>query len=166
VSGLRVVANWRRPEGNRIREVYFKPSSGELRRINPYQTYTVAMVSFIASGFDGYHCFKEEETLVDTEGAMTDTNLVLQIFGYSLPQESPSSDISIDSNGDGLDGKGGNQTPPIHRDQKGREEEDKTEQGIQRARDAIIIGRNDIDDLPIVSPNTDERLRFVDESTL
>lgn len=42
--------------------------------------YTVTMVSFIAEGFDGYSLFKDTETLVGVEGAMTDTSLMLRIF--------------------------------------------------------------------------------------
>lgn len=161
VSGLRVVANWRRPEGDRILEVYYHPVSGTPEKIDPERSYTIAMVSFIACGFDGYHCFKDEETLIDTEGAMTDTNLVLQIFGYTLSEEDRPTKNSIQGNEDGGDGISGNKTPPLE-----KEEEDKTEQGIQRAREAVIIGKNDNDGLPIVSPGTEERLRFVDGSTL
>jgi hypothetical protein len=40
------------------------------------------MSSFIAAGFDGYTCFQSAETLVDKETAVTDTALLLQIFGY------------------------------------------------------------------------------------
>lgn len=162
VSGLRVIANWRRPEGNRILEVYYHPVSGLPEKINPERAYTIATVSFIASGFDGYHCFKDEETLVDAEGAMTDTNLVLQIFGYSLSEEDRFTRNSPDRKGEGTYGSGGSRNPPL--EPKGEEEEDKTEQGIQRAREAIIVGKNDVDGLPIVSPVTGERLKFVGES--
>ena len=126
--------------------------------------YTIAMVSFIASGFDGYHCFKDEESLVDAEGAMTDTSLMLQILGYSLSEEDRSGTDSIDGNGGDGDSNGSHKGPPL--EETGEGEEDKTEQGIQRAREAIIVGRNTIDGLPIVSPTIDGRLKFLDESTL
>lgn len=161
VSGLRVVANWRRQEGSRILEVYYQPVLGEPQKIDPELSYTIAMVSFIASGFDGYHCFEDEETLVDTEGAMTDTNLVLQIFGYSPSEEDHSTRNKIDENDDGAKSNDASKTLPLH-----QEAEDKTEQGIQRAREAIIIGKNDIDGFPIVNPGTNERLRFIDGLTL
>ncbi|KAK2756668.1 hypothetical protein FQN54_005113 [Arachnomyces sp. PD_36] len=162
VSGLRVVASWRRKEGSRILEVYYKPVSGALQKIDPERSYTIAMVSFIASGFDGYYCFKDEETVVDTEGAMTDTSLVLQIFGYTLEEEDRSGTDSIyDKEDDGVDTNGGGGTPLLEEG-----ENDKTERGIQRAREAIIVGVNDVDGLPIVSPGIDDRLKFVSEPSL
>lgn len=58
LSGLRVVANWRLPEGNRVLRAYNKPLAGPEQDIDLERKYTVAMVSFIASGFrrchDGY----------------------------------------------------------------------------------------------------------------
>lgn len=159
ISGLRVVANWNLQEGRRVLEAHYQPVSGRPQKIDPEQLYTIAMVSFIASGFDGYNCFKHEETLIDTEGAMTDTNLVLQIFGYSLSVEDRSIKNNIDGSADGVDGNGGRKSPLLE-----QVEEDKTELGIQRAREAIIIGSNDIDGLPTVNPDTDERLRFVEGS--
>ena len=90
------------------------------------------MVSFIASGFDGYSWFKDEETLVGEEGAMTDTNLMLQIFGYSL-----SSSHEIDSQLGILD---------------------ETSLGIERARRLIIVGQDEGDGLPVVAPSKDRRI--------
>ena len=45
--------------------------------------YTVAMVEFIGSGFDGYSCFQGAETLLSAKGGIIDTNMLLQIFESS-----------------------------------------------------------------------------------
>lgn len=138
-SGLRVVANWHRPEGERVLRAIFCPSEEE---INEGKTYTIAMTSFIASGFDGYTCLGSEETLVSEEGAMTDTSLLLQIFRYL-----PAGQHSL-SNGHG---------------ETQSQEEDETVRGIERTRRAIILGQNEADGLPVVGPQLDGRMSFIDE---
>ncbi|GAD99970.1 2,3-cyclic-nucleotide 2-phosphodiesterase [Paecilomyces variotii No. 5] len=137
-SGLRLVASWKAQQGRRILEASFITSSGTPRRIEQTRKYTVAMVSFIASGFDGYTCFKDEETVVSEEGAMTDTSLLLQIFGYET------------------------------RDQSGCEIliKDSTADAISRARAAIVVGHNDRDHLPIIGPALDGRIKFLDGPAL
>lgn len=137
LSGLRVVANWRLPEGNRVLRAYNKPLAGPEQDIDLERKYTVAMVSFIASGFDGYSWFKDEETLVGEEGAMTDTNLMLQIFDDSLS---------------GRHETGGK-----------RDVLDKATIGIERARKCIIVGKDNGDGLPIIAPTRDGRIEFVQE---
>ncbi|DAA76892.1 TPA_exp: putative 5'-nucleotidase [Trichophyton benhamiae CBS 112371] len=148
VSGMRFKASWQRPEGSRVLESFFEPKAGELEEINPGRTYTIAMVSFIATGFDGYDCFKAEETLVDAESAMTDTSLMLQIFRHS--RKSNSVQNRVTNNADG--------NVEARSDAAG---DDKTEMGVKRAMEAIITGYDDIDGLPIVSPDIDNRLTFV-----
>jgi 5'-nucleotidase, C-terminal domain len=140
-SGLRLVASWHRPEGLRVLDAYYVPLSGPEQKIDQKRSYTIAMVSFIASGFDGYTWFKDEETLVSEEGAMTDTSLMLQIFRYSL-SERCSDDAGEES------------------------EDDETSQGIERARKAIIVAKDEADGLPIVGPAVDGRIRFVREAVL
>ncbi|KAF4217182.1 hypothetical protein CNMCM5878_006426 [Aspergillus fumigatiaffinis] len=81
ISGLRIVASWHRPEGSRIIDVQVERSDGKLEPLDPRRTYTVAMPSFIAQGHDGFTWFPQLETIVDEEGAMTDTALLLNIFG-------------------------------------------------------------------------------------
>ncbi|KAH7929948.1 Metallo-dependent phosphatase [Leucogyrophana mollusca] len=78
LSGLSILVDLRRSEGGRIMRAML--DSGEQIRANDQTMYTVAMVSFIADGFDGYVDFKQMETLVDVEGAMTDTSLMLQVL--------------------------------------------------------------------------------------
>lgn len=134
LSGLRFVFNWRLPEGKRVLVAYYKPLTGHEQVIEPERKYTIAMVSFIASGFDGYSWFKDEETLVGEEGAMTDTNLMLQIFGYSL-----TSSHQID-----------NQLGML----------DETSLGIERARRFVIVGQDEEDGLPVVAPTQDGRIEF------
>ncbi|KAF3900196.1 2,3-cyclic-nucleotide 2-phosphodiesterase [Trichophyton interdigitale] len=140
VSGMRFKASWQRPEGSRVLGAFFEHKTGELEDINPGRSYTIAMVSFIATGFDGYDCFKAEETLVDAESAMTDTSLMLQIFRHSRKSNHANEKVE---------------------DKNDAEGDDKTEMGVKRAMEAIITGYDDIDGLPIVSPVLDNRLTFV-----
>lgn len=122
-------------------EAYYVPPGESEQRIDRQRTYTIAMVSFIASGFDGYTWFKGEETIVGEEGAMTDTNLFLQIFRYSAPDE---------QGGDGGEQK----------------EDDETTYGIERARRAIIMDRDEADGLPVVAPTVAGRISFVEQAAL
>lgn len=64
----------------------------------PDKVYTVAMVDFIATGFDGYTCFKDTPTVVDAEGAMTDTKLLMEIF-----TEDEDKSISADETAEGVE---------------------------------------------------------------
>ncbi|KAM5496409.1 putative UDP-sugar diphosphatase [Microsporum canis] len=146
VSGMRFTASWQRPEGSRVLEAYFEPKPGVLEKINPERAYTIAMVSFIATGFDGYGCFKAEETLVDAEGAMTDTSLMLQVFRHSRKPDNDAHDYKADGKPED-----GNEA----------EADDRTEKGVKRAMEAIITGYDDMDGLPVVSPTIDGRLTFV-----
>ncbi|KAF7161052.1 hypothetical protein CNMCM5623_006729 [Aspergillus felis] len=126
-SGLHIVADWQQQEGHRILQLSLMQSpSMPAKRIVPSQIYTVVMSSFIAAGFDGYTCFQSAETLVDKETAVTDTGILLQIFGY---------------------------------DKEGLNDGDTT--GIDRARRAIVCGMHGLDNLPIVSPVVEGRIRFV-----
>ena len=138
VSGLRFVASWQRHEGTRVLEAWSLPNGSRQARqkIEDNKTYSIAMVSFIASGFDGYTYFRDEETLIEQEGAMTDTNLMLEIFQHNLPAENM------------------------------RAADDKTTQGIERARQVILFGQGSVDTLPIVAPVVDGRIRFVKEAAL
>lgn len=79
LSGLAIIADWKNPEGQRVKTISYI-SDGCKIALEHDRMYTVAMVDFISSGFDGYSCFQDSETLVDTEGAMTDTNMLLEIF--------------------------------------------------------------------------------------
>lgn len=135
VSGVRIVADWDRPEGRRIGSVAYVPRDGPPQAIGAERMYTVAMVDFIASGFDGYRCFQDTETLVDAEGAMTDTNLLLQVFGAAPAED----------NG----GVGG---------------ADRSTVGIQRAKESIILGRHSVNQLPVIRPRIEGRIRFVNSS--
>ncbi|EFE34384.1 UDP-sugar hydrolase, putative [Trichophyton benhamiae CBS 112371] len=80
VSGLTMAVDWSRPEGQRVGDILYVPKHGIRRAVLSRDMYTVAMVDFIASGFDGYSCFRDCETLLDAEGSVTDTNLLLQVF--------------------------------------------------------------------------------------
>ncbi|KAE8154888.1 Metallo-dependent phosphatase-like protein [Aspergillus avenaceus] len=88
VSGLRVIASWEKEEGNRILEVFPSRPGAQPERIDPCKTYTVAMSAFIASGFDGYTWFPEQETVIDIESAISDTSLMLMAFGYTNEMDS------------------------------------------------------------------------------
>lgn len=80
LSGLSMVADWYQPEGQRVKSVTYHNKQGQIESLQKDCYYTVAMVDFIGSGFDGYTCFQDAETIVDAEGAMTDTNMLLEVF--------------------------------------------------------------------------------------
>lgn len=136
LSGLRITMDWRLPEGRRVSKIYFDPSQGGRTPLESQRMYTVAMVDFISSGFDGYSCFQGAETLVDAEGGITDTNMLLQIFESGGSGETKG-EISDD-----------------HRD------------GVKRARAAIIRGYHDVDGLPIISPKLEGRINVINGSNL
>ncbi|EFE39627.1 UDP-sugar hydrolase, putative [Trichophyton verrucosum HKI 0517] len=131
VSGLIMAVDWSRPEGQRVGDILYVPKHGIRRAVLSRDMYTVAMVDFIASGFDGYSCFRNCETLLDAEGSMTDTNLLLQVF-------------EADGCGDGS-GK----------------QQDEAVEGIRRARNAVIRGRHPLKELPVISPSVEGRIRVI-----
>lgn len=136
-AGLSIVANWTQPEGSRVLEVWYHPQGNKPpQRVKrgDTRTFTVAMVAFIAEGFDGYTCFQDQETLVGEEGAMTDTELLLRILGYT------SDDSATNDHGNA-------------------EEE---EQRIERARLAVIKKWDPKSNLPLVAPCSEGRIRFVE----
>ncbi|KDQ13838.1 hypothetical protein BOTBODRAFT_33278 [Botryobasidium botryosum FD-172 SS1] len=83
LSGLSILVDLRRREGSRILSAML-PSGVHLGpdgdNNGGEETYTVAMVSFIGDGFDGYTFFKDAETLVGVEAGVTDTSLMLRIL--------------------------------------------------------------------------------------
>lgn len=136
LCGLSITFDWARGEGDRVLEIFFHLPDGASIPLEYNRTYTVAMVGFIGSGFDGYTCFKDCETLVDTEGAITDTNMLLEIFKSSKEE-----------NGD----------HPLA---------DHHTEGIQRARKAIIQGYHDKDGLPVVAPVLETRIKIIHRADL
>ncbi|KAJ2906404.1 5'-nucleotidase [Zalerion maritima] len=135
ISGLSVIVSWGCPEGQRVKEAWWSPSGvdGEKRPLEGDRWYDVAMTQFIADGFDGYTCFKDGETVLDAEGAMTDTELLLEVLGRGVEAE-----------GD-LRHKGN--------------EGDKAEEGVRRSRAAVLKGYSDEHGLPVVEPVVDGRIR-------
>lgn len=89
LSGLCILVDLRRPEGSRILEVTLPSGTA----ISLDSMYTVTMVSFIAEGFDGYGLFRDTETLVGVEGAMTDTSLMLRIFRVKEHDADPTDEM-------------------------------------------------------------------------
>ncbi|KAL2852454.1 Metallo-dependent phosphatase-like protein [Aspergillus pseudoustus] len=81
ISGMKMVACWKRPEGSRVIDVLVERPNGKHEPLDPAQTYTVAMPSFIAHGYDGFTWFATAEALINDEVAMTDSNLLLTMFG-------------------------------------------------------------------------------------
>lgn len=134
LSGLSITLDWGRPEGHRVRSILYNPSEGPSQSLESSGMYTVAMVDFIGSGFDGYSCFQAAETMVDAEGAITDTNLLLEMF-------------KMDSE-----------------DKLQAEIDDGHTDGINRARKAIICRHHDPDGLSIVSPMLEHRIQVIHES--
>lgn len=139
LSGLGISVNWSCRQGHRVVGLYYLPSPDAAPQTLHYdQVYTVAMTNFIASGFDGYSCFQIAETLVDVEGAMTDTKLLLEIFGGAFTSRGTvDGDIA-----------------------------DKATAGIFRAREAIIQRWNENDGLPVVGPRLEDRIKFVSGANL
>ncbi|KAF8130580.1 Metallo-dependent phosphatase-like protein [Boletus edulis] len=88
VSGIAFSIDAQAPVGSRVHAVYLTPghtcgaptSSASKFPLDGDGEYTVSMVAFIAKGFDGYTLFKDVPTLIDEEGAMTDSSLLLQVF--------------------------------------------------------------------------------------
>lgn len=144
VSGLRLVASWRKPEGKRLVEAFYVPRSEREQKILVEKRYMIAMSSFIASGFDGYVCLKDAEALIGDEAAVTDTSLMLDIFRDPVLKRGSSNERS--------------EVMEV------MEMEEKVElgQGIDRAREAVIVGHDDGYDVPLISPVIDGRIRFVD----
>lgn len=124
MSGLRVEADWQKPPGSRIQGAR---CGGE--PIHAEGKYTVAMVSFIANGFDGYIWLRDQETLVSEEGAITDTKLLLRTLGYGHAEGAAAHE------------------PGVEQDE-GR---------FQRARDGVVRGVAK-DGLPIIGPVVDRRI--------
>ncbi|EGX95968.1 5'-nucleotidase [Cordyceps militaris CM01] len=136
LCGLTMRLDWRRPEGSRVSEILFHPRQGRIQPLDADRMYTVTMIDFIASGFDGYTCFQDCETLVDTEGAITDTNMLLEIFKVGR-EDASESGIA-----------------------------DQHAEGIQRARAAVITGYHSEDALPIVNPVVESRIKVMHEANL
>lgn len=89
ISGLRITASWGRSEGNRILKATFIPRHGQPEDIKHDRLYITAIPSFIASGFDGYTWFPDQQTVIDGEAAVTDTALMLGIFGDEVSSGDP-----------------------------------------------------------------------------
>ncbi|KAL2866638.1 bifunctional metallophosphatase/5'-nucleotidase [Aspergillus lucknowensis] len=133
ISGLRMVASWQRPEGTRVIDVHVEGPDGTLEPLDPNRTYTVAMPSFIAQGYDGFTWFATLETVVGEEAAMTDTGLLLTMLGHG---EESSDGVYSENGAHAL--------------------------GIERARTVTVGGQNPLDRLPVVKPVVDGRIRFVE----
>ncbi|KAL7952827.1 2,3-cyclic-nucleotide 2-phosphodiesterase [Trichoderma compactum] len=136
VSGLKVTADWSCREGQRVSSITYLPRDGSSQALVSDRMYTVAMIDFIASGFDGYSCFRDTETLVDAEGAMTDTSLLLQIFDAALSQQNDGG--TVDSN----------------------------TEGIRRAKKAVIRRWHPVTKLPVIGPSTEGRIQFINRANL
>jgi 5'-nucleotidase len=83
VSGLSIIADVNKPEGSRILSIYLSKDGNHIPiTSDSKEKFTVAMVSFISEGFDGYTCFSspDVETLIGLEGALTDTGIMLEIL--------------------------------------------------------------------------------------
>lgn len=133
-AGLNVVVDWKQPEGSRVLEAWYSPDKTrpELRsRIHRGDdcSFTIAMIAFIAEGFDGFTCFVDQETLVTEEGAITDTQLLLRTLGYGDCDDTGPRDEAVDED----------------------------EARFRRAREAIVT-KWDGSGLPVVSPMVEGRI--------
>lgn len=73
VSGLRVVYDPTRPVGQRVVSAKVNGSF-----LNPCQSYTVAITTYVLGGGDGYAMFKDAEVLSDLESAPLAPNVLLR----------------------------------------------------------------------------------------
>ena len=88
ISGITFNIDRQAPVGSRVHDVYHAPghTCGTAAPPAPKVPldgdgeYTISVIAFIAEGFDGYTLFKDAPILVDEEGAMTDSSLLLQVF--------------------------------------------------------------------------------------
>lgn len=112
LSGMSLHVDLRQPTGRRVLRATLDSGQelidGSMNGPNAY--HTVAMGDFLGQGFDGYVGLAVAETLVNTEGAMTDTALILSV----------------------LRGEGDHP-------EAGRMEDD-TDEKLKRARKAIVVG--------------------------
>lgn len=133
-AGLCVTIDWARPEGQRVCSVLIDRVEDEAPQpLDRDAVYTVAMAAFIGSGFDGYSCFRTTETIVDVEAAVTDTNLLLEMFKTRADTDHGESEVT-----------------------------DEHTSGISRARRAVIR-RFHTDGLPVVAPVVERRIAVVAE---
>ena len=137
VSGLRLVASWQQPEGQRLLETFYVPRSQPEQKIVRESWYSIAMSAFIASGFDGYFCFKDQEELISDDAAVTDTSLMLDIFRDPLVDPEGSAVI------------------------EGNEKEVELAQRLDRARKAVVVGYDELYGIPQIRPVIDGRIQFV-----
>jgi len=151
VSGLRLVADWQQPEGQRVREAYCTSHESTATHQEPIQSdifYSIAMPAFIANGFDGYSIFTGQDTLVGEEGAMTDTQLLLGVLGYEDSEagrgNTPELPVKVNERVSALHGS------------RAVASDDAT----LRARDAVVVGQAE-DGLSIVAPRVEGRVTFI-----
>lgn len=135
-GSLSITIDWTRPEGQRVCAVSFSRAQDEAppQPLEKDTVYTVAMAAFIGSGFDGYSCFRDTETVVGAEAAVTDTNLLLEMF-KTRADDAGRSDSGI---------------------------VDEHTSGIRRARRAVIRQFH-TDGLPVVAPVVEGRIAVVAE---
>jgi UDP-sugar diphosphatase len=95
VAGLRMVATWQRKPEHRVLEIFLDRPGAAPQKLDPSRVYTVALPKFIGDGFDGYTSFPAEETIVDEETAITDTGLMLQIFGQKAEERCDDHELGI-----------------------------------------------------------------------
>lgn len=131
VAGLCFSFDWLHPEGERCSEIKTTSQSGTTVDLEDGRLYTVTMVTFIASGFDGYSCFEGAETVVSSESAMTDTNLLLEVLRASY----------IHSTGD---------TASMDYDAS-----------VARAGKSIVHRMHEVDGLPVVRPSKECRIKAI-----
>lgn len=148
LSGLRMVASWQRPEQSRVLDLFLESADGGQEPLDALRSYTIAMPSFIAKGYDGFTWFPQAETIVGEEAAMIDTDLLLSIFEHG---HGDGDGLSSSHGGGGVSG-GDNGT-----------ESSPHAAGIERARTVIVVGRGPEDSLPVVKPVVEGRIRFVEE---
>ena len=112
--------------------------------------YTVAMTAFIAAGCDGYACFQDAPTVVDVEGAMTDSALLVRVF------RGDGDLMWRGACGDAI----GPKASEASKASEGSGKPEGLEGPVERARAAVVVGWTPTG-LPVVRPTVQGRIRYV-----
>ncbi|TPX59627.1 hypothetical protein PhCBS80983_g02354 [Powellomyces hirtus] len=81
LSGLGITVNLAYPAGQRVISAHHHPATASHpSALDPSRVYSVAMINFIADGFDGYDSLKAAEHSVNTESGVSENAMLMQVF--------------------------------------------------------------------------------------
>ncbi|KNC96618.1 uncharacterized protein SPPG_08200 [Spizellomyces punctatus DAOM BR117] len=82
LSGLQIIVDLSRPEEQRIVSAFYY-TDGLREPVDPSKEYDVAMVNFIADGYDGYDAFCKSDHVIGPEAGITETAMLIETFDVS-----------------------------------------------------------------------------------